>query len=448
MTKQSVPVASELAENLTEARARTLELVEDLTDDQLLGPRLPIVNPLGWEIGHLAWFQEKWLLRRDGRESLRTDTDALYDSSQVPHDNRWDLPLPSRTQTQAYMQAVLNRALDCLNSREPDPESVYFHRLVTLHEDMHAEAFTYTRQTLGYAPPRLRLVSDEEPEGTSRGGPHPGDAEIPGGTFLLGATHDLAFVFDNEKWAHPVKVNPFRIALSTVTQAEFAGFVEEGGYRRRDFWSPAGWDWRVKEGATSPVYWRRERGGSWQRRLFNTWVALEPHLPVIHVSHFEAEAYCRWAGRRLPTEAEWEMAASVESPPEDRGIRERKRRFPWGNDSPSPAHANLDSRHLGCVEVGCFPEGDSPSGCRQMIGNVWEWTASDFEPFPGFVVDPYKEYSEPWFGGGFKVLRGGCWATRSRLVRNTWRNFYTPDRRDVFGGFRTCDLERHPDFLS
>ena len=177
------------------------------------------------------------------------------------------------------------------------------------------------------------------------------------------------------------------------------------------------------------MYWQREEDG-WLRRDFDRWLPLERHRPVIHVNWYEADAYCRWAGRRLPTEAEWELAACGFAAPV---------RYPWGNDFPTTRHANLDGLALGCADVGAFPEGDSPFGCRQMIGNVWEWTADDFLPYPGFVVDPYKEYSEPWFGT-HKVLRGGCWATRARLLRNTWRNFYTPERRDVWAGFRTCSL--------
>jgi iron(II)-dependent oxidoreductase len=261
---------------------------------------------------------------------------------------------------------------------------------------------------------------------------------------MLGATPDLPFVFDNEKWAHPVEVAPFWIARAAVTNSEFALFVQEGGYQRREWWSDEGWRWREESGAEQPLYWRRESSVRWRRRAFDRLVPLEPHRPALHVNWYEAEAYCRFAGRRLPTEAEWEMAASGEPAAVGRGLTERKRRYPWGDEPPTPAHAHLDWRagsagEGGCVDVGAYPEGDSAFGCRQMVGNVWEWTSSAFLPYPGFVVDPYKEYSEPWFGTR-KVLRGGCWTTRSRLIRNTWRNFYTPDRRDVWAGFRTCAL--------
>jgi gamma-glutamyl hercynylcysteine S-oxide synthase len=175
------------------------------------------------------------------------------------------------------------------------------------------------------------------------------------------------------------------------------------------------------------------------RRALAAWVPLEDHLPVLHVNWHEASAYCRWAGRRLPTEAEWEMAACAEAKPDGGGIAERTRLYPWGDEPPTPERANLDWRNMGGIAVHALPAGESAFGCRQMIGNVWEWTSSTFGPFPGFVPGPYKEYSTPWFGD-HKVLRGGCWVTRSRLARNHYRNFYKPDRHDVWAGFRTCAL--------
>ena len=455
--------ASELADLLREARSRTLDLVADLSDGQMIGPRLAIVNPPIWEIGHVAWFQEFWVLRHLHKQRpLLEGADALYNSTDVVHETRWDLRLPNRHKTLEYMGAVLDRAIHLLQSSDnPVEEEIFFHLFSLFHEDMHDEAITYTRQTLGYPPPKLSAATARRPGA----GAFPGDAEIPGGTFMLGATPDFPFVFDNEKWAHPVHVNPFRIARAPVTNAEFAAFVEDGGYLKRKFWSDEGWLWLESGGAPKleqsfakffgkeskpkteplsspgkidhPVYWERESGGRWLQRLFDTCVPLSEHLPVIHVNWYEAEAFCNWAGRRLPAEAEWEMAASCEPGADGRGITERKRIFPWGDEPPAPDRANLDWSAMGCVEVGALPDGDSAFGCRQMIGNLWEWTASDFQPYPGFVMDPYKEYSQPWFGT-HKVLRGGCWATRSRLIRNTWRNFYTPDRSDVWAGFRTC----------
>jgi iron(II)-dependent oxidoreductase len=421
-----------LAGWLLDSRHRSLELVEDLDDEQWLGPRLSIVNPLLWELGHLAWFAERWVLRRQGQESIRPEADALYDSTAVLHDTRWDLRLPSRRETLAYLAGVQERVLTRLD-RPLGTEDVYFYLLSIFHEDMHGEAFAYTRQTLAYPAPRLArtLANGHAPER----GKLAGDVFIPGGRFLLGALPGEPFVFDNEKWAHPVDVRPFHMARAAVTQGEFAAFVEAGGYQRRDCWSEAGWAWRESAGAGIPVCWERE-GTGWLRRDFDRWVNLEPDRPVLHVNWYEADAYCRWAGRRLPTEAEWELAAAA-SPDPACGLSATTRRFPWGDEAPRPERANLDGTGGSCVDVGACSTGESAWGCRQLLGNVWEWTASDFLPYPGFVADPYRDYSQPWFRT-HKVLRGGCWLTRSRLLRNTYRNFYRPDRRDVWAGFRTC----------
>ncbi len=425
---------------VNDARERTQELVRDLADEQLTVRMTEIVNPFRWELGHVAFFYDVFLLRILGTDRfLLEGAETLYDSFKVDHDDRWDLPLPSRKETSAYMQRVFERVVDRLGSHEPNGNETYLHLLSVLHEDMHGEAFTYMRQTLEYPEPQLSIAQEKSIHIDIGSGPWTGDIEIPGGLFQLGATPDLPFVYDNEKWAHPVETPPYRMARAPVTNAEFAGFVEERGYLRRELWSHQGWVWRVKTGVEHPVYW--ERGAnSWLRRHFNRLVQLEEHAPVIHVNWYEAEAYCNWAGRRLPTEAEWELAASAEPTPDGKGITEHKRRYPWGDEPHFPDRANLDSRFLGCADVGAFPSGDSAFGCRQMIGNVWEWTASAFYPFPGYIVDsPYKEYSAPWFGYR-KVLKGGAWATRSRLACNSYRNFFQPYRRDVFAGFRTCAI--------
>ena len=445
--------AAELYHSLHEARQRTLELIEDLTDEQMIGPRLAIVNPLRWEVAHVAWFQEYWIVRHFRKEApTRPDGDRLYDSARIAHDTRWDLPLPSKAETLAYIQRILERIADHRQPTGSEPgtqvdgyDEAYFIRLALLHEYMHAEAITYTRQTLGYPAPKIGSSSEFETRGSGLGKTDEasrspdGDAEIPGGTFLLGTTPGTTFVFDNEQWAHLVTLAPFRMARTAVSNGEFAAFVEYGGYKRRDLWTEEGWRWRESVGANHPVYWQRQAGGRWLRRNFDEWVPLEGRLPVLHVNWFEADAYCRWVGRRLPTEVEWEMAACCEPTPDGRSVTARKRLFPWGDDKPSPDRANLDWRAMGSVDVDALPAGDSAFGCRQMIGNVWEWTATDFGPYPGFAPGPYKEYSAPWFGD-HKVLRGGCWVTRSGLIRNNYRNFYKTHRRDVWAGFRTCAL--------
>lgn len=426
-----VPDAPTLRRMLLDARSRTLDYAHGLAGGQLLGPKLRIVNPPLWEVGHVGWFQEHWCLRYrpDGGRaaSLIANADALYDSAAVAHDARWTLPLPDLDATLRYLDHVMERVLERLEREGLTAHLRYFVQLAAFHEEMHCEAFTYTRQTLGYQGPRTAT----QPVAGEARGPWPGDVEIPGGEFMLGADREGGgFVFDNEKWAHPVKVAAFRIARAPVTCAEFAAFVEDGGYGRREWWGEAGWRWREEAQAAAPVYWERH-GAEWVRRHYDRRERLQPDAPVIHVNWYEAQAYCRWAGRRLPTEAEWEFAAAAAP-----GSR-TKRRYPWGGSEPSPQHANLFGVSDGCADVAAFDGGDSAWGCRQMFGNVWEWTSDWFGPYPGFVRDPYREYSEPWFGD-HKVLRGGCYATRGGLLRNTWRNFYTPDRRDVFAGFRTC----------
>jgi iron(II)-dependent oxidoreductase len=352
-----------LERDLLDSRVRATRVTGDLEGERLLGPKLPIVNPPLWGIGHVSWFQERWCLRQraDGSlgDSILSGADALYDSFAVAHDTRWDLPLPDLRATRAYGVAVLELVRGRL-VREPDNEALqYFVRLATFHEDMHAEAFYYTRQTLSYSDP-LSLKTRYEKDN--------GDIDVAGGKFMLGATPSDRFVFDNEKWAHEVQIVPFRIARVPVTNAQYLTFVENGG--------------------AAPRYWRKE-GSAWRQRRFDRWLPLDAAEPVLHVSWDEAQAYCAWARRRLPTEAERELAAS--------------------------------------------------SGRIPQAAGVWEWTADMFEPYPGFVPDPYKEYSAPWFGT-HRVLRGGCFATPARLIWPTFRNFYTPDRADIFSGFRTCAL--------
>src|SRR6266508_2318881 len=410
MIARSQCAPSQLIGHLQEARARLLDLVADLDDEQMTGERLAVVNPLRWEIAHVAFFQEFWLLRHlRGFDAIRPaphlDPDRLYDSARVAHDTRWDLPLPSKRETIAYMRRILDRVIEETMKGAGDLrdaggyDEAYLLELALLHEDMHSEAITYTRQTLAVRSPAFSRNGSASGIPAQAGATNArlGDAQIPGGRFMLGSVNDSGFVFDNEQWAHEVVVEPFSISRTAVRQAEFAGFVNDAGYRRRELWSDEGWGWREFAGAAHPVYWRP-------------------------------------AGKD-----EWEMAASCEPAADARGVASRARKYPWGAEPPSPERANLDWREGGCVPVNAAPAGDSAFGVRQMIGNVWEWTATDFGPYPGFAAGPYKEYSAPWFGD-HKVLRGGCWATRSRLIRNNYRNFYKPDRRDVWAGFRTCAL--------
>lgn len=416
------------------ARQRTLELLEGLNDEQLVGPKLPIVNPTIWEIGHVAWFYEFFILRQEyGHDPLLDRGDRLYDSIAIAHDTRWDLPVYPLDEMKDYMAQVLDTLAGRLEGGLASERDSYLYQFTTFHEDMHDEAFTWARQTLSYPTPAFQ-PDGPRAQHEAVAGPLDGDAQIPGGAFRLGARPDDAFVFDNEKWAHDVWVAPFGLARAPVTCGQFAEFVEDGGYGTDSLWTHEGRTWRDGAGAAHPVYWKPDTSGGWRVRLFDKWNDLSPDAPVVHVNWHEANAYCAWAGRRLPSEAEWEFAASIR--PDGNGGLIRAD-YPWGDAPTTADHANMDAFGMGCADVADYPAGENPWGCRQLIGNVWEWTADTFNPFDGFAPDDYREYSEPLFGDT-KVLRGGSWVTRSRYINARYRNYFPAHRQDIFAGFRTC----------
>ena len=428
---------TKLIDMLQDARQRTCELLDGLDARQLMGPKMGTVNPLRWEVGHVAYFYEYFILRQlYGEESIlgNDKADSLYDSISVAHNNRWDLPLLSLQDTKAYMQGVLDKLCKRLPDGLASEAESFIYQFGVFHEDMHDEAFLWARQTLAYPTPAFANAIDAATLRNS--GSHPGFVDIPGGTFRLGAEIDAAFMFDNEKYAHEVLVQPFSIARATVTNAEFAEFVEAGGYAQDRFWSPEGQKWKADNQVSHPGYWMNIGGSQWMMRRFDQTIPLPLNEPVIHVTWYEAEAYCRWAGLRLPTELEWEVAALGETD-SNGNLCSVKRRYPWGNSPPHKDLANLDGRALGCVDVAAHAKGDSAFGCRQMLGNVWEWTSDTFQPFAGFSADAYREYSTMLFGST-KVLRGGAWTSRSRMMHGTYRNFFEPQRWNIFSGFRTC----------
>ena len=412
---------------LIDARRRMLALYGHLAPAQLQVPYLKIVNPPLWEMAHVGWFQEYWCLRQRGSggplRSRLPDSDPMLNSAIIPHAERWKLPWLARASVSDYLHREFDDTLQALE--RSTPESRYFFALSLYHEDMHSEAMLMTLQTLALPAPAPPQVPVPRPAPAAAAG----DVAFEGGEFEMGSRQGPDFVFDNELPAHPVRVEPFALAAVAVTNAEYLAFVEADGYAREELWSPQGWRWRGETGAIAPCYWRRD-AGRWLARRFERWEPLCAEDPVMHVNAHEAEAYCRFAGRRLPSEAEWEFAARADLDP-------AADRFPWGAGALAQGSVSLDAAHAAPVPAAALPDCDSRRGVRQMIGNVWEWTATPFAPYPGFAPGPYREYSEPWFHS-HRVLRGGCFATRARLVHNRWRNFYSPERNDVFAGFRTA----------
>jgi len=417
-----------LAGALREVREYTLAIYGHLDEAASRFPYLRSVNPPAWELAHVAWFHEHWCLRWAGgapRESSRfPDADPLLNSALIPHAERWNRPEFAWPVVRDYMERVLDAQLERLE-RDP-PEDRYFYLLSLYHEDMHDEAFLMSLQTLGLPEPRWAAPALPLPPAAPVAAPW---VAFEGGTFELGSRPGPDFVFDNEKWAHGIRVAPFALAATAVTAGEYRAFVESGGYGERRWWTEAGWAWRLAMNALHPRHWVRD-GARWLARRFDRLEPLDDSLAMVHVNAHEAEAYAAFAGARLPTEAEWEYAARSAG----------DARFPWGDAPRTAPEVNLDNRWRRPVAAAALHAGDTPRGLRQMLGNVWEWTSTPFGPYPGFAPDPYKEYSQPWFGD-HRVLRGGSFATRSRLVHNRWRNFYTPERNDVFAGIR---LARSP----
>ena len=423
-----------LAAALRDSRAQTWALVADLTPAQWLPTLQDGVNPIAWELAHLAWFAEFWVLRgphdraADGQAKAYhaprfAGPDAYFDSSRLPHAARWTTPMPTRPQLTQMLEDQLEACLEALPgaaekvratsargakadsslaypgaslSSTAADEALYFHRLALFHEDMHGEAFCWLRAALGYSAPGGMAV----PQVPSRV-----PMVVPGGERQIGfGANATGFAFDNERPGPSITVPDFEIDSAPVTALEFARFVDAGGYDEPRYWPLDAGVWRTKSRRNYPQHWRRDpragTRGEWQTRWFDRWLALAPALPAMHLNAFEAEAYCLWAGRRLPTAVEWEHAAKQAAPQLKSPAVSNKPSFQWGH-------------------------------------SVWEWTADAFKPYPGFAPGPYREYSAPWFGD-HRELRGGAFATHERLHSPQYRNFFQPHRTDVFSGFRTA----------
>ena len=420
-----------LARQLEEARERTRHLLRSVSDGDLAVQHDPIMSPLIWDYGHIGNYEELWLLERAfGRGLSERALYDMYDASLHPREERPSLNLLDRADAGRYLDAVREAALEALEGADlegGDPllKDGFVYHMILQHEYQHDETML---QTLQLAKSRYR---PHEPQELPAGDPAAEGASVhvPGGPFVMG-TDDRTWALDNERGAHEVDVPGFYLDKTPVTNRAYLGFVEDGGYDNGDHWDPEGWAWKEAEGITAPKHWYQPEPHSWWTVCFGFDEPLRMDAPVVHVSWYEADAYARWAGKRLPTEAEWEKAASWDP---DTGTG---RPLPWGHEPWTPSRANLDQLALRPAPVGAYPGGASPCGALGMLGDVWEWTASEFSAYPGFESFPYREYSEVFFDDGYKVLRGGSWATRPGAVRNTFRNWDFPIRRQLFVGFR------------
>ncbi len=428
------PDRQTIADELERVRRRSVGLTTAVLDDaELTAQHSRLMSPLVWDLAHVGNYEELWLLRAAaGIAPMRPEIDTIYDAFEHPRAQRPSLPLLSPQESVAYLDLVRRKALDSLESISFEGSQLlddgFVYGLVLQHEHQHAETMLATHQLRRGAP-----VLHSDPATPPRATSLPAEVLVEGGAFLMGTSTD-PWAYDNERPAHWVTLPPYVIDTVPVSNAAYLAFVEAGGYDDERLWTPGGWQWRCESGKRAPAFWHRD-AGQWLRRRFGVTEPLPLDEPVQHVCWFEADAYARWAGRRLPTEAEWEKAASWDP------VTQTKRRYPWGDTSPLDdrgAPANWGQDRYQPTPVGSYPAGASAYGVHQLLGDVWEWTSTDFTGHPGFCTFPYKEYSEVFFGHDYKVLKGGSWATDPIACRTTFRNWDYPIRRQIFAGFRTA----------
>jgi iron(II)-dependent oxidoreductase len=386
------------------------------------------MSPLAWDLGHIAAFEDLWLVHRfAGRPMVKEDLATVYDAFETPRADRGELPFLGAKEARDYMAEVRELAVSL--ARERGVGDGALHEMVVRHEHQHCETMLQTIQLArleGY-PAAARAANTMTAAELSNGTTGLELLEVPGGPCTIGAPPN-GFAYDNERPRHRLDLDRFWIAKAPVTNRAYLEFIRDGSYRRRELWSEEGWEWRERHKIERPGGWTEDLGAEWRLGAYRP---LNPASPVVHVSWFEADAFARAHDARLPSELEWEKAASWDP------AAAQARAYPWGEDAPVPGlHGNLDQLHRGPVGAGSYPAGNSTYGVGDMIGQVWEWTASIFDGYPGFSAHPYPEYSEVFFGQGYRVLRGGSWATRARVVTPSFRNWDFPQRRQIFAGIR------------
>ena len=424
-----------IAGQLLEARDRTFLLTSPLTDEDLHAQHDALMSPILWDLGHIAHFEELWLTRNLEGPVEFVEMPGLFNPFEHPRSERGSLGLPGLAECREIMDEIRGRVLGRLAINDFDPANPllrdgYVYNMVLQHEYQHNETILQTLQLKRGRPysPVARFDAPAAVSAPTVPGILGSMLRFPGGEVEIGAG-DRSAAYDNERERHVVELAPFWIDQNPVTNGDFVIFIAARGYSTREYWSDAGWQWVTESEVQAPMYWNWVEG-SWVTRSMDQTGPVHPMHPVSHISYYEAEAFARFAGKRLPTELEWEAAASWDS------SSGTKRTYPWGEQRPTKDLANVDQLAFGTRAVGSYPRNVSPLGCYGMIGDVWEWTASDLYPYPGFQSFPYPEYSEAFFGPEYKVLRGGSWATRPGAIRNTFRNWDYPIRRQIFSGFR------------
>ena len=424
MTPSSTPSATAaladlrqtLQQDMVACRQSTLTLTEQLTADEFRQQAHPDFSPVGWHLGHIAFTESRWLLEYLKRDAcLYPQYTTLFAADGLPKAERENLP--DLATILAFMADIRDRTLAYL-ATAPLGEQLRLWRWLLQHESQHAEIATYILTLHRWSSPSPAAIAPLSDPALITALFEPAASVnmvyIPAGEWVMGLESWAAL--DNERPLHPVRTGNYWIDRTPVTVADYRKFMAAGGYHNSQWWHPQGWAWRQQHHITQPQYWRDAPD--------------DATTPVWGVSWYEADAYACFVGKRLPTEAEWERAARWQ--PETETLLA----YPWGNDPPTPHHGNFGGHHGGVTPVGQFGAGRSATGCDDLLGNVWEWTSTWFEGYPGFQPYPYPGYSQAYFDKAHRVLRGGSWATRPGVLRSTFRNWYHPHVQQVFAGFR------------